>query len=130
MIIWTRCKLDRPILLHCLIVTLTFELKIKTDHLDSTVNICTKFGKCTLNCCLMIIWTRFKLDRPILPHCLTVTLTFDLKIRRDHLDSTVNICTKFEKCTLNWCLMVILTRCKLDRPILPHCLRYHTLTLS
>ena len=59
-------------------------------------------------CVLVIFRTRFGLYINMLT--VTVTLTFDLKINRDHLPSETHVCAIFDKPRSILCLVIIRTR--------------------
>ena len=94
-------KLDKPRSVLCLViirkmfglyvkmlkvtVTLTFDLKINSDHLHPKTHVCAKFEESRSILCLVIIRTRFGLYQYVDGHCDLDLLPIDLKINRDHV---------------------------------------------
>ena len=88
-------------------VTLTLDLLIlKSIGIIYTpkTNVCAKSDKPSSILCLVILGTWFGLYIKIMT--VTVTLTFDLKINRDHLHINMHVFAKFDKPRSILCLVM------------------------
>ena len=103
--IWTRFGLY--IIKLKVTVTLTFDRLISKSKgfiCTSETNVCAKFDKPRSILYQVIMRTRFGLYINITT--VTVTLTFDHKINRDHLHSNMDVCAKFDEPRSILCLVI------------------------
>ena len=102
-------------------VTLTFDglMSKSVGIIYTPIQLSAKFEEPRSILCLLVIWARFGLYVNMLK--VTVTLTFDLKINRDHLHPETHVCAKFEESQSIVCLAIIWTRFGLYQYVDGHC---------